>query len=96
MMNLDGSGEINLSGNTAYDGWPAWTPDGRVIFASNRSGIPSRSALYIVNADGNGLKILTDPKYSYNQHSVSSNGKWILAERNAESFGGIDMLEFKD
>ncbi|QHT66853.1 hypothetical protein GXP67_09380 [Rhodocytophaga rosea] len=96
VMNLDGSGEINLSANPAYDGWPAWTPDGRVIFASNRGGIPSRSALYIVNADGSGLKILTDPKYSYNQHSVSSDGKWILAERNAESFAGIDMLELKE
>jgi TolB protein len=96
VMKLDSSVEINLSGNPAYDGWPAWTPDGRVIFASNRSGIPSRSALYIVNADGSGLKILTDPKYSYNQHSVSSDGKWILAERNAESFAGIDMLELQN
>lgn len=96
VMNLDGTGEINLSDNASYDGWPAWTPDGRVIFASNRGGIPSRSALYLVNADGTGLKMISDPKFSYNQHSVSRDGKWILAERNAESLAGIDMLEFKE
>jgi TolB protein len=96
VMNLDGTGEINLSDNAAYDGWPVWTPDGRVIFASNRSGVPSRSALYLVNADGTGLKIITDPRTSYNQHSVSADGKWIAAERNAESFAGIDLLEFKE
>jgi Tol biopolymer transport system component len=67
-----------------------------VIFASNRGGIPSRSALYIVKPDGSGLKIITDPKYSYNQHSVSPDGKWILAERNAESFAGIDILKFSE
>jgi TolB protein len=94
VMNLDGSGEINLSDNPAYDGWPAWTPDGKIIFASNRGGIPSRSQLYIINVDGSGLRMLTDIKESYNQHSVSADGKKIYAERNAESFGGIDVLEF--
>ena len=94
VMNIDGTGERNLSGNAAFDGWPVWTPDGRVIFASNRTGVPSRSALYVVNADGSKLQIITDPKHSYNQHAVSTDGKWILAQRNAESFAGIDILKF--
>lgn len=94
VMNVDGTGEINVSNNAAFDGWPVWTPDGRVVFASNRGGVPSRSALYIVQADGSKLQIITDPKFSYNQHSVSPDGKWILAERNAESFAGIDILKF--
>jgi TolB protein len=88
--------QTNLSNNPAYDGWPAWSPDGRVVFASNRNGIPARSALYIVNADATALKQITDSKYSYNQHSISKDGKFILAERNAESFAGIDIIEFKE
>lgn len=92
VMNLDGSAETNLSDSPAYDGWPAWTPDGRVIFASNRSGIPSRSQLYILNVDGSGLRVLTDSKHSYIQHSVSADGKKIYCQRGAESLGGIDVL----
>ncbi len=96
VMDTASGQQINLSGNPAYDGWPVWTPNGRVVFASNRNGIPSRSALYIVNADGTGLKQITDSKYSYNQHSISPDGKFILAERNAESFAGIDIIEFEE
>ncbi len=96
VLDIASGEQINLSNSPAYDGWPVWTPDGRIVFASNRNGIPSRSALYIVNANGTGLKQITDSKYSYNQHSISPDGKFILAERNAESFAGIDMIEFKE
>ena len=96
VLDIASGQQVNLSSNPAYDGWPSWTPDGRIVFASNRNGIPSRSALYIVNADGTSLKQITDSKYSYNQHSISPDGKYIVAERNAESFAGIDIIEFKE
>lgn len=96
ILDIASGQQVNLSNSPAYDGWPVWTPDGRIVFASNRNGIPSRSALYIVNADGTGLKQITDSRYSYNQHSISPDGKFILAERNAESFAGIDMIEFQE
>jgi len=34
----DGSGAQNLTNHPAFDGWPAWSPDGtRIAFASNRN-----------------------------------------------------------
>jgi Tol biopolymer transport system component len=50
IMNADGSGERRLTDNPAYDGWPAWSPDGsRITFMSTRSGNPD---LYVMDADG--------------------------------------------
>ncbi len=55
-MNADGSGQRNLTSNLAYDGDPAWSPDGRKItFVSNRDG---RYAVYVMNADGSGQRSL--------------------------------------
>src|SRR5438477_6890812 len=39
LANADGSNLRNLSNNPFFDGWPAWSPDGKKIaFASNRRG----------------------------------------------------------
>ncbi len=98
IMNMDGSGERNLSNNPAYDGWPVWTPEGKIIFSSNRGGIPFKGQLYLINSDGTGLKQLTDPQHSFIQHSVSSDGKFIYCQDNVESlefeFGGIAVHSF--
>lgn len=50
---------VNLSASPyANEGWPSWSPDGtRVLFSSNRSGV---MVVYVVNADGTGLRPLTD------------------------------------
>lgn len=50
---------VNLSASpNANEGWPSWSPDGkRVLFSSNRSGV---MVIYVVNADGTGLRALTD------------------------------------
>ena len=46
----DGSDQRNLTNSPAFDGWPAWSPDGRTLaFASNRDG---NHRIYLMDPDG--------------------------------------------
>ncbi len=60
LVNLDGSGLVQLTSNDHYDGFPNWSPDGsKIVFSSTEDG---NSNLYTMNADGSGLTRLTsDP-----------------------------------
>lgn len=99
VMNIDGSDPINVSNNPAYDGWPTWTPDGKIVFSSNRGGIPYAAQLYIVNVDGSDLKLISDPKYSLIQATVARDGKAIYCQHSLENDGydngGLAFIELK-
>ena len=57
-MNADGSGVTRLTYNDAFDGYPAWSPDGRrIAFDSQRDG---NREIYVMDADGSGVTRLTD------------------------------------
>ena len=57
VMNPDGSDQTNITHDSAYDGDPAWSPDGRKIaFSSYRDG---HSEIYVMNADGSEVTRLT-------------------------------------
>jgi hypothetical protein len=71
-MDANRSGPRNLTQNPANDVRPAWSPDGRSIaFVSSRSpssrckpgpglcGLPRRSEIYVMNADGSRKRNLT-------------------------------------
>jgi Tol biopolymer transport system component len=59
VVNPDGSGETQLTSNTAQDSRPSWSPDGtKILFLSNRTG---QFAVYVMNADGSGQTQLTFP-----------------------------------
>ena len=73
VMNADGSGKRNLTRDRAKDDLPTWSPDGRKIaFVRGRHRSPTASErppharadrfysydLYVVNADGSGLRRL--------------------------------------
>ncbi len=60
----------------------AWTPDGRILYASHASGNPD---IWVMNADGSGQKQLTvDAKTDYSP-VASSDGRYIVfvSNRNA-------------
>ena len=69
VMNADGSGKRNLTRDRASDDYPTWSPDGRrIAFLRGRlaqlPGRPRRDRfysyhLYVMNADGSGLRRLT-------------------------------------
>lgn len=57
VMDRDGKNPVNLSRSPYFDGWPAWSPDGRQIaFSSNRSDVYQ---LYVMNMDGAAVKQVT-------------------------------------
>jgi len=57
-INMDGSGLKRLTNNSAEDGLPTWSPDGKSIaFVSNRGGV---WAIWAMEADGSGQRKLFD------------------------------------
>ena len=75
VANANGSEARNLTNDPAFDGWPAWSPDGsKIAFASNRG----RSyEIYIMNPDGSALQKVaategraTAPKWSKDGRTI--------------------------
>jgi TolB protein len=67
IINVDGTGLTNISNSPSEDSMPEWSPDGkRIVFASLLSRLSSEGGhwlqLYVINADGSGLKELTTSK----------------------------------
>jgi len=97
VADTDGSNEINLSQNAAFDGWPSWSPDGKTIaFSSNRSGPANVGQIYLVNPDGSGLRQLTTGPRSFVQPSWSADGLQIFVYENCETvdyeYGNISVI----
>jgi TolB protein len=69
MANADGTDAHNITNHPAFDGWPAWSPDGtKLAFASNRN---SSYQIFTMNPDGTDVRLLagtdgrgTAPKWS--------------------------------
>ena len=63
-MNADGTNQTRLTNNTAFDGWPSFSPDSqKIVFTSLRDG-GANFEIYSMNADGtNQTRLTTDPGY---------------------------------
>lgn len=75
VVRADGSGGVRrLTRNAAGDRFPCWLPDGRIFFASNRTGIAAWDGgdlveYYVMNSDGSGVH-----RFEWEPGARASNG----------------------
>ena len=98
VMNIDGTNQIRITNNNAYDLMPVFSPDGsKIAFVSDRDGNPD---VYIMNSDGTEQKrITTDPFYDYSP-SWSPDGTKLAFISNRESISttnsnGVSKISYK-
>jgi TolB protein len=97
------SGETrNVTNHQAFDGWPAWSPDGRLIaFASNRANVEFGAFdIYVANADGSNPVRVTfgdgqQGTGSWTKPSFSADGRRILCTRTVGSSVDIFIVELR-
>jgi TolB protein len=76
IANADGTDARNLTNNPAFDGWPAWSPDGKLIaFASNRSGAGFQ--VFVMKPDGSDVRLVANTVGRATAPRWSPSGKLI-------------------
>ena len=90
ISNIDGSGERNLSSHPAYDGWPAWSPDGRwIAFTSNRAGPANTGQVFVVSPDGGTPQQVTRGDWS------NTTPRWTPDSRTILTYRHKDMVDYE-
>lgn len=101
VSNRTGSGEIWVSGIdgsnarqlTSFGGaqviWPRWSPDGSRLVFWVETADTGRGDVYVVNADGTGLRRFTTEESHESRPSWSADGRWIYFTSNRT---GIDHV----
>lgn len=83
LINEDGTDAINLTRRAGYDGMPSWSPDGEeILFVSDRgadaaAGDEARGDVYIMRADGTGVRRITTDGAGYSFPKMSPDGTRI-------------------
>ncbi len=71
------------SGIGRFDGSPAWTPDGKIVYQSNASG---NSDIWVSDADGHSARPLTVEPGSDASPAVSPDGRTIVFQSSRGGF----------
>jgi Tol biopolymer transport system component len=94
MINLDGTGETNLSQHPGRDSQPMWLLGGReIIFESDRNGA---SNLYLLPLDGGSPRPLTanpNPGLSFYGVAPSPSDRRIVYHTHGQSFADYPAFE---
>jgi TolB protein len=75
VANADGSNPRNITNSPAFDGWPAWSPDGKKIaFASNRG---ANYQVYLMDPSGENVQLVantdgraTSPRWAFDGKTI--------------------------
>jgi TolB protein len=101
-MDLRTGERRNLTANQSYDGWPAWSPDGkRIAFASNRANREFEAFdIYVAASDGSDVTRVTfgdgaQGLGSWTKPYFSADGKRILCTRTVGSSVDIFVVTLK-
>lgn len=58
VADIDGRNARNLTNDPAWEGWPAWSPDGtKIAFAGNRN---SNYQIFVMNPDGSNVRLVAN------------------------------------
>lgn len=75
VANADGTGLRNLTNHPAWEGWPAWSPDGkRIAFAGNRN---SNYQIFVMDADGGNVRLAANTEGRATAPRWSPDGQTI-------------------
>lgn len=101
-MNLATGETRNVTNNQAYDGWPAWSPDGRrIAFASNRANQAFEAFdIYVAAPDGSNATRVTfgdgiEGVGSWTKPVFAADGKRILCTRTVGTSVDIFVIDLK-
>jgi TolB protein len=101
-MNLESGEQRNVTGHQAYDGWPAWSPDGKLIaFASNRANTEFEAFdIYVAAPDGSNATRVTfgdgaQGRGSWTNPRFSADGKRLLCTRTVGTSVDIFVITLR-
>ena len=92
VANNDGTNSRNITNNSAFDGWPAWSPDGKwIAFASNRE---SAYQIYIMDENGGNVRLVANTEGRATAPRWSPDSKTIYFTNCRHSDYGYDCEVF--
>jgi TolB protein len=88
IADADGRHARNLTNHPAFDGWPAWSPDGQwIAFASNRN---LRYQVFIMKPDGSDVRLVANTEGRATVPRWAPNGKTLYFTNCAAKDYGTD------
>ncbi len=91
VINADGTGETQITADTANEAQPAWSPDGtKIAFVTDRD---ANNEIYVMNADGTNVRRLTTNAAADEQPAWSPDGGKIAFVSNRSGTTDIWVMD---